>query len=108
MQGPAVTHLSIRVPWQDTKWDGRVCTDPINNQSCVVLKAIAENRNDAAEARCRGEWIHDLEDDRKPPCIKERATFLSEHGITLKVRLNYADWSPPHKHIERTPVPVPA
>lgn len=108
MQGSAVTHLSIRVPWQDTKWDGRVCTDPINNQSCVVLKAIAENRNDAAEAGCCGEWIHDLEDDRKPPCIKERATFLSEHGITLKVRLNYADWSPPHKHIERTPVPVPA
>ena len=40
MQGPAVTHLSIRVPWQDTKWDGRVCTDPINNQSCVVLNRI--------------------------------------------------------------------
>ncbi|HEX4077293.1 MAG TPA: AAA family ATPase [Rhizomicrobium sp.] len=108
MQGSAVTHLSIRVPWQDTKWDGRVCTDPVNNQSCVVLKAIAENRNDLAEDGCRGEWIHDLEDGRKPPCIKERATFLSEHGITLKVRLNYADWSPAHKHIERTPVPVPA
>jgi hypothetical protein len=108
MQGPAVTHLSIRVPWQDTKWDGRVCADPLNNQSCVVLKAIAENRNDAAEDACRGEWINDLEDDRKPPCIKERATFLSDRGITLKVRLNYADWSPAHKHIERTPVPVPA
>ncbi|WP_294539492.1 AAA family ATPase [uncultured Rhodoblastus sp.] len=108
MQGSAVTHLSIRVPWQDTKWDGRVCADPINNQSCVVLKSITENRNDAAEDGCRGEWIHDLEDDRKPPCVKERATFLSSHGITLKVRLNYAEWSPAHKHIERTPVPVPA
>jgi hypothetical protein len=108
MQGSAVTHLSIRVPWQDTKWDGRVCADPVNNQSCVVLKAIAENRNDAAEDGCRGEWIHDLEDDRKPPCIKERATFLSSHALTLNVRLNYADWSPDHKHIERTPVPVPA
>ena len=108
MQGSAVTHLSIRVPWQDTKWDGRVCTDPINNQSCVVLKSIAENRNDAAEDRCRGEWIHDLEEDRKPPCIKERATFLCQQGTTLHVRLNYADWSPSHKHIERTPVPVPA
>jgi len=108
MQGAAVTHLSIRVPWQDTKWDRRVCTDPINNQSCVVLKTIAENRKDAVEDGCRGEWINDLEDGRKPPCIKERATFLSDHGLTLKVRLNYADWSPAHKHIERTPLPVPA
>lgn len=108
MQGAAVTHLSIRVPWQDTKWDGRVCLAPVDNQSCVVLKAIAENRNDFAESRCRGQWIHDLEDESKPPCIKERATFLSEHTITLKVRLNYADWSLPHKHIELTPIPVPA
>jgi AAA domain/UvrD-like helicase C-terminal domain len=108
MQGPAVTHLSIRVPWQDTRWDGRVCADPLNNQSCVVLKAIAEKRDDAAENACRGEWIVDLEDDRKPPCVKERATFLSERPITLNVRLNYADWSKAHQHIERTPVPVPA
>ncbi|MDR3717403.1 MAG: AAA family ATPase [Bryobacteraceae bacterium] len=108
MQGPAVTHLSVRVPWQDTKWDGRVCSDPANNQSCVVLKAIAENKQDALEEGRRGAWIHDLADDAKPPCIKERATFLSPHGLTLKVRLDYASWSPPHKHIERTDVPVPA
>jgi hypothetical protein len=49
MQGLAVTHLSVRVPWQDTRWDGRVCSDPSNNQACVVLKAIAENRRDATE-----------------------------------------------------------
>jgi hypothetical protein len=108
MQGPAVTHLSVRVPWQDTKWDGRVCSDPANNQSCVVLKAIAENKQDILEEGCKGVWIHDLTDDAKPPCIKERVTFLSPHGLTLKVRLDYASWSAPHKHIERTDVPVPA
>lgn len=108
MQGQAVTHLSVRVPWQDTKWDGRVCSDPANNQSCVVLKAIAENKQDALEEGCKGAWIHDLTDDAKPPCIKERVTFLSPHGLTLKVRLDYASWSAPHKHIERTDVPVPA
>lgn len=60
------------------------------------------------EEGCRGAWIHDLADDAKPPCIKERGTFLSPHGLTLKVRLNYASWSDPHKHIERTDMPVPA
>ncbi|SFP37404.1 UvrD-like helicase C-terminal domain-containing protein [Bradyrhizobium sp. Ghvi] len=108
MQGPAVTHLSVRVPWQDTRWDGRVCTDPANNQSCVVLKAIAENRNDAKESGLRGQWMTDLALDDKPPCFKERATFLSDREVTLQVRLDYAEWSDPHKHIQRTPVRVPA
>ena len=108
MQGPAVTHLSVRVPWQDTRWDGRVCADPSNNQSCVVLKAIAENRNDAKEDGLRGQWMADLPLENKPACFKERATFLSDREITLQVRLDYAEWSDAHKHIQRTPVRVPA
>ena len=71
MQGPAVTHLSVRVPWQDTRWDGRVCADPSNNQSCVVLKAIAENRNDTKEDGLRGQWMADLPLENKPACFAE-------------------------------------
>jgi hypothetical protein len=107
MQGPAVTHLSVRVPWQDTRWDGRICSDPANNQSCVVLKAIAENRRDAKEQANRLAWMADLALEDKPACFKERATFLSDREITLQVRLEYAEWSKDHKHIQRTPVRVP-
>ena len=42
-------HISIRVPWHDTGWDGRVCAAPRLNGSCLKLKRIAEDRDDAAE-----------------------------------------------------------
>ena len=95
MQGPAITHVSIRVPWHDNRWDGRVCSKPVDNQSCVVLRAIAENRNDAEEHDLRNEWITDLAEEKKPPCLKERATFLSERPVNLRVQLDYSRWSDP-------------
>ena len=41
-------HVSIRAPWHDTAWDGRVCANPGLNGSCLRLKRIAEERDDAA------------------------------------------------------------
>ena len=58
MQGPAVTHLSVRVPWHDRRWDGHICSAPSNNNSCLVLKAISENRKDDAE-----DCLHDQDID---------------------------------------------
>ena len=37
-------HLSVRVPWHDTDWTGRVCAAPGANPSCTVLKNIKENK----------------------------------------------------------------
>jgi hypothetical protein len=73
-----------------------------------VLGAISENRNDELEASVRDKWIHELEDEKKPACLKERVTFLSQQEITLQIRLDYAEWSTAHKHILRTPMRVPA
>jgi hypothetical protein len=42
-------HMSIRVPWDDTGRDGRVCSAPHLNGACLKLKRIAQNRDDAAE-----------------------------------------------------------
>ena len=30
-------HLSIRVPWNDTGWEGRVCKKPGENIACLIL-----------------------------------------------------------------------
>ena len=30
-------HISIRVPWHDTGWDGRVCAAPLLNGACLKL-----------------------------------------------------------------------
>jgi hypothetical protein len=31
-------HISIRVPWHDTGWDGQVCAAPRLNGACLKLK----------------------------------------------------------------------
>ena len=70
-------HISIRVPWHDTGWDGRVCAAPRLNGSCLKLKRIAENRDDAAEEALANKSIQDLPEAQRPPCIAERAGFMA-------------------------------
>lgn len=108
MQGSSVTHLSARVPWHDRRWDGHVCSEPSNNNSCLVLKAISENRKDDAEDRVHDQDINDLERELKPPCLKERVTFLSGRPCDLSIIMDYSRWSADHKHILPTPLRIPA
>ena len=55
-------HLSIRVPWHDHGWDGTICEHPDSNNSCLRLKNIYENRDDANECALCGQCMqqHDL------------------------------------------------
>ena len=60
-------HISIRVPWHDTGWDGRVCTAPQLNGACLKLKRIAETRDDDAEKSVAGMSIENLPQSKWPP-----------------------------------------
>ncbi len=70
-------HISIRVPWHDTGWDGRVCAAPRLNGSCLKLKRIAESRDDDAEESVAGESIKDLLRENWPSCVAERVGFMA-------------------------------
>lgn len=70
-------HISIRVPWHDTGWDGRVCAAPRLNGSCLKLKRIAQHRNDAAEEAVAGRSFKDLSQAELPACIAERVGFMA-------------------------------
>ena len=70
-------HISIRVPWHDTGWDGRVCAAPRLNGACLRLKRIAEDRDDAAEESVAGKSIKDLPQAKWPSCIAERVGFMA-------------------------------
>ena len=70
-------HISIRVPWHDTGWDGRVCTAPRLNGACLKLKRIAENRNDSAEESVAGRSFKDLSQAEWPACVAERVGFMA-------------------------------
>lgn len=75
-------HLSIRVPWHDSGWDGRVCAAPRLNGACLKLKRIAEKRDDAAEEAVAGQSIKDLPEGKWPPCVAERVGFMAPFEYT--------------------------
>ncbi len=70
-------HISIRVPWHDTGWDGRVCAAPRLNGACVKLKRIAKDRDDDKEEAVAGESIKDLPQEKWPVCVAERVGFMA-------------------------------
>lgn len=37
-------HITVRVPWHDTGWTGRVCAVPSANTSCLALARIAKSK----------------------------------------------------------------
>ena len=42
-------HLTARVAWHDTGWNGTVCREPSCNSFCAALDRIREERDDAHE-----------------------------------------------------------
>src|SRR4051794_24215483 len=62
-------HLSIRVPWHDTDWTGRVCERPGENHFCAVLKNIKERKDSETESDDSRLFWADLPRRRIPPCV---------------------------------------
>lgn len=75
-------HISIRVPWHDTGWDGRVCATPRLNGACLKLKRIAEDRDDDAEDATAGQSLKNLPQDKWPACVAERMGFMAPFEYT--------------------------
>ena len=100
-----VRHLSVRVPWHDTGWNGAVCLAPHNNVACLKLSRIAENKDEDAEAKLAGRHFSDLEVGELPPCVTERVAFMSPRGFVRNHAHPYRrDDSGPHGHFKPTPV----
>ena len=101
-------HISIRVPWHDTGWDGRVCAAPRLNGACLKLKRIAESRNDEAEESVAGSSIKDISPEKRPPCIAERAGFMAPFEYIREASHPYNRGpETTHGHFNRTPLRHP-
>ena len=85
-------HISIRVPWHDNKWNGKVCKNPMGNSSCLVLSRIGEKRDDIFEMEQAGkEWGND--GVKLPACAAERGAFMSDRSYSRFVNHPYhKDW----------------
>ena len=101
-------HISLRVPWHDASWDGRVCANPRLNSSCLKLRRIAEGRDDAAEEKIKTLLFSDLPAEKWPCCVGERVSFLAPFEITRSTNHPYnrgPDTS--HGHFGGTPLRQP-
>jgi len=88
----AKKHLSIRVPWHDNAWNGTVCSNPKNNDACLILKNCAANRKDDIEIKHAGKKISEIKNpDEYPPCISERAMFMSDFDFVKDIKHPYAN-----------------
>lgn len=101
-------HISIRVPWHDTGWDGRVCEAPRLNGACLNLKRIAENRDDDAEEAIAGKTLQELSHHQWPPCVPERMGFMASLEYTRFPNHPYNRGSETsHGHFKDTPLRHP-
>jgi hypothetical protein len=101
-------HISLRVPWHDTSWDGRVCANPRLNSSCLKLRRIAQGRNDATEDEVKGQLLSDLLEKQWPCCVGERVSFLAPFELTRTVNHPYNRGpETAHGHFDDTPQRIP-
>jgi hypothetical protein len=63
-------HVTIRLPWHDTGWTGRVCAVPSANTFCVALSRIAKNKR-ADEDTFKGRTFEELGASELPPCVED-------------------------------------
>jgi len=100
-------HLSIRVPWNDTDWTGRVCRHPRENLSCLILGRIREARDDEQEEALAGRSWKDMGQEKLPPCVGERGGFMAPYSLERSVVHPYAENSRAHGHLAPTPFRYP-
>ena len=66
-------HISIRVPWHDRGWDGAICDDPKSNTSCLILRRVAEVKDDEGEHVSRAKFWKDLSEASFPAVLQSAA-----------------------------------
>ena len=72
-----LSHLTVRVAWHDSKWNGSVCEQPGLNSFCAALPRIRESKK--AEEEKPGARFDKLPPDQLPPCKAELGFFMSPH-----------------------------
>ena len=107
MNARGATHLSVRVPWHDSGWNGAVCSDPSSNASCILLENVSKLRDDAYEMDNAGRSLDDLDLERIG-CVLERGTFMSRQTYGVIRRHPYRYNEALKGKIAPTPLTVPA
>lgn len=104
-------HLTARVAWHDSRWNGSVCRQPSCNSFCAALDRIREERDDAREDAIAGKRWTALEPDDLPACKAESGAFMNEEEWTRRFVHPYAGIKKAedtHGHLKPTLVKIPS
>lgn len=102
-------HISIRVPWHDSKWEGCICRSPKENSACLILANCAQKRDDETEAAHAGASLNVLQPQNYPACTNERGTFMADFEFSVIKKHPYADFNlPEYANLKPTPLTFPA
>lgn len=103
----SIQHLTIRVPWHDSGWNGTFCQTCTANTSCTVLPRIATCRDDVFETMRAGESIENLDPSKYPPCVDEHGTFMAKFPLSMEKKHPYAESAKTtHGHFANTPYTI--
>ena len=83
MEFVMIQNITIRVPWTDNGWCGKVCDHPCSNTDCLRLKNIYENKNEIEEEKIAGQSMKGIE--KQLPCIAEGVAFMSPTELVRTV-----------------------
>ncbi len=103
-----VQHISLRVPWHDSGWNGNVCESPKENQACMRLKNIYENKKESLEEDNSGCAMCNMDCVEKIPCVREGGGFMSPEQISVVVEHPYTQYGyETHQHLLPTEIVIP-
>lgn len=76
-------HLSSRLIWHDSGWNGKVCAEPLDNSSCVVHDHIRKRKDDEFEDEHKGQGLSEIDIDNSPPCSDDIGAFSPHERYIL-------------------------
>ena len=96
-----IQNVTVRVPWTDNGWCGKICNNPCGNNDCLRLRNIYENKNESEEQKLAGKAMQGYE--QYLPCIAEGAAFMSPDKLVRTVIHPYKQNNPEtHGHFLET------
>lgn len=104
-------HLTARVAWHDSRWNGTVCQQPSCNAFCTALDRIREDRDDVREDALAGKRWSTLGMDELPACKAESGAFMNEEEWSRRFVHPYSSIKKAegtHGHLKPTLVKIPA
>jgi len=89
------THLSVRLCWHDSGWNGHVCKQPKNNKFCIALQHIREAKDEEAEEEIKCKCFSDIAEGKLNIPCKAEANVFSDKGYEITFKHPIDNWKIP-------------